>query len=97
MVDGSGAAGHMWNVVKMEDGKNYLVDVTNCDSSSGASDRLFLVGTQEEQTDDDGFLGYYFETVNLTYYYDGETEGIFREEDLKLCGHNYGEHTWSIR
>ena len=94
MVDGSGAAGHMWNVVKMEDGKNYLVDVTNCDSSSGASDRLFLVGTQEEQTDDDGFLGYYFETVNLTYYYDGETEGIFREEDLKLCGHNYGEHTW---
>jgi hypothetical protein len=23
---------HMWNVVHMEDGKNYLVDVTNCDS-----------------------------------------------------------------
>ncbi|MBD5133753.1 MAG: hypothetical protein HDT38_04690 [Clostridiales bacterium] len=37
--------GHMWNVVQMEDGKNYLVDVTNCDSGAvGAPDRLFLVG-----------------------------------------------------
>ena len=49
-----GGGGHMWNIVTMEDGKNYLVDVTNCDgiSVSGGSiscsvsypDRLFLVG-----------------------------------------------------
>ena len=31
---------HMWNVVHMEDGNNYLVDVTNCDSGHN----LFLVG-----------------------------------------------------
>ena len=30
--NGAVTGGHMWNVVHMEDGKNYLVDVTNCDS-----------------------------------------------------------------
>ena len=35
---------HMWNVVTL-DGKNYLVDVTNCDGNSvGAPDLLFLKG-----------------------------------------------------
>lgn len=36
---------HMWNVVRMGDGWNYLVDVTNCDSGMiGADDKLFLAG-----------------------------------------------------
>ena len=49
-VTGSANGGdHMWNVVQMEDGKNYLVDVTNCDSgASGAPDKLFLVGGARE-------------------------------------------------
>lgn len=38
-----GGGGHMWNVVTMDDKKNYLVDVTNCDDDSvGAPDLLFL-------------------------------------------------------
>ena len=37
--------GHMWNVVRMGDGRNYLVDVTNCDSGMIGSDgELFLSG-----------------------------------------------------
>lgn len=37
--------GHMWNVVRMGDGQNYLVDVTNCDSGMIGSDgELFLSG-----------------------------------------------------
>lgn len=31
MDGGTGAGPHMWNIVTMENGKNYLVDVTNCD------------------------------------------------------------------
>ncbi|MDY3819563.1 MAG: hypothetical protein SO019_10970, partial [Lachnospiraceae bacterium] len=38
-----GGGGHMWNVVTMDDKKNYLVDVTNCDDDSvGAPALLFL-------------------------------------------------------
>ena len=44
MTGGTGSGGHMWNVVTL-DGKNYLVDVTNCDEgTAGAPDKLFLVG-----------------------------------------------------
>lgn len=48
---------HMWNVMAMDDGKNYLVDITNCDSGSIGSqdmntpgDKLFLVGSTGTMT-----------------------------------------------
>lgn len=41
--------GHMWNVVTMEDGKNYLVDVTNCDGWPDQN-RLFLKGSNTGPT-----------------------------------------------
>ncbi|MBR1781457.1 MAG: hypothetical protein IJ751_08675, partial [Oscillospiraceae bacterium] len=45
MNAGTGAGNHMWNIVTMEDGQNYLVDVTNCDAGTiGADDQLFLAG-----------------------------------------------------
>ncbi len=38
---------HMWNIVTMEDGKNYLVDVTSCDlGGSKYTGALFLAGAQ---------------------------------------------------
>ena len=50
---------HMWNIVNMEDGCNYLVDVTNCDEGTvGAPDQLFLVGTPNGDIDN----GYVFST-----------------------------------
>lgn len=45
MSGGTGAGAHMWNLVRMEDGKLYLVDVTNSDESSvGQDGGLFLAG-----------------------------------------------------
>lgn len=45
MTGATGAGPHMWNVVHMGNGNNYLVDVTNCDEgSTGADDKLFLTG-----------------------------------------------------
>lgn len=42
-----GAGPHMWNVVQMGDGKNYLADVTNCDSGAlGEGGNLFLAGAE---------------------------------------------------
>ena len=95
MAIGSRSEPHMWNILKMDDGKNYLVDVTNCDAgTSGYPDKLFLAGTARTKTDSDGNTGYYFADTGLTYYYDSDTRGIFSEEDLELFPHNYGEHEW---
>ena len=94
MSDSSGAQAHMWNVVKMEDGNNYLVDVTNCDVKSGNTDRLFLVGTKEKRTNADGERGYFFATTGLNYYYDNGTREVFEDADLELCGNNYCKHVW---
>ena len=42
MDGGTGAGGHMWNIVTIG-GRNYLADVTNCDTgTAGAPDLLFL-------------------------------------------------------
>ena len=95
IVKNSGIEPHMWNVLKMEDKKNYLVDVTNCDYRTiGYPDKLFLAGTDETRTDDSGNPGYYFANTGLSYYYDTDTQGIFGEADLELCPHNYGRHEW---
>lgn len=47
MIGGTGAGAHMWNIVTL-DGKNYLVDVTNCDGNEFTkTDALFLKGITE--------------------------------------------------
>ena len=44
-VTGWSNGNHMWNMVRMPDGKRYLVDVTNCDRGQvGYPDYLFLAG-----------------------------------------------------
>ncbi len=59
MVGGTGAGRHMWNIVTMDDGKNYIVDVTNCDTGSiGAPDKLFVAhasATTGEFTETDSY------------------------------------------
>ena len=52
MNGGTGAGDHMWNIVTMDDKKNYIVDVTNCDAGTiGAGDGLFLVGAAGSVSD----------------------------------------------
>lgn len=72
-----GAGGHMWNIVTMEDGNNYLADVTNCDSGTvGSPDKLFLValpGSPEGiYTYKDPFSG-----SKLTYSYDDSSKMLY--------------------
>ena len=95
IVRNSGSEPHMWNILKMEDKKNYLVDVTNCDyRTMGYPDKLFLAGTDQTRTDGSGNSGYYFSNTGLTYYYDADTRDLFGEADLEICPHNYGRHEW---
>lgn len=69
MDGGTGAGGHMWNIVTIG-GKNYLVDVTNCDEGTvGTPDQLFLTGTSGSVAN-----GYVFSLNDgksqITYTYD---------------------------
>lgn len=72
--------GHMWNMVTYA-GKNYLVDITNCDDdSAGYPDKLFLVGgdyIEDVYQGDDGPKGGYQYTF-------GATELIYVCDDLNL-------------
>ena len=72
---------HMWNVVAIG-GRNYLVDVTNCDDRSiGAPDKLFLCGAAENVAGKQ-----YTVTLGKTivYVYDEKTVESYAPEHLKL-------------
>lgn len=45
---GTGEGAHMWNSLKMDDGRCYLVDLTNCDAGDTCSYTLFLKGATGE-------------------------------------------------
>lgn len=77
MTGATGAGPHMWNVVHMGNGNNYLVDVTNCDENSvGADDKLFLTGYTTGSVDDGYTIEIPFEipipelASAVTYQYD---------------------------
>ena len=78
----SGTGSHMWNVVTMDDGKNYLVDVTNSDINRDPS-YLFLKGEKETASGKYGFGGW------ITYEYDSETVDLWGKDLLLLAGKDY--------
>lgn len=85
--DGDGG-GHMWNIVTMEDGKNYLVDVTNSDREGGAPrDDLFMKG-YSDVTDDGSYL-YKIGSTYFAYVYDEDTLNIPAPEKLDLSAEAY--------
>lgn len=86
----------MWNIVRMDDGKNYLVDVTNCDAGKvGAPELLFLKGWKsgslsagyQYRGESSVGAGYY-----LTYQYDSYTRLAYTEAELTLSGTDYNYH-----
>ena len=83
---------HMWNVVAIG-GRNYLVDVTNCDDRSiGAPDKLFLCGAAENVAGKQ-----YTVTLGegIVYEYDEATVESYAPEHLKLSSVAYDPNTVS--
>ncbi len=79
-----GYGGHGWNIVKMPDGKRYIVDVTNCDEDTvGAPDQLFLFGNKGSVAS-----GYKFGN-SLHYQYDADTLLLFKPGWLKIAASPY--------
>ena len=72
---------HMWNIVRMDDGRYYIADITNCDSgSTGNPNYLFMRGCKSG----DVYNGYTYKrnSINITYTYDKGTMALYTEEEL---------------
>ena len=89
---------HMWNIATMEDGNNYLVDITNCDGEEGADtvtigypDMLFLAGTTSGSVSD----GYTFE-VRRTAEYKYDDDLTFSDADLTIAPAGYTELEYDL-
>lgn len=83
MTGGTGAGPHMWNVVHLNDGCNYLVDVTNIDEGTiGYPNQLMLVKSSSGNVDD----GYSFITSGgmIAYVYDSGTKSQYTASELTL-------------
>lgn len=82
MTVGTSAGPHMWNIVTVG-GRNYLVDVTNCDADAvGAPDKLFLCGAAENVPSKK-----YTATAgsqSIVYEYDADTLSDYASSDLRL-------------
>lgn len=82
MTVGTSAGPHMWNIVTVG-GRNYLVDVTNCDADTvGVPDKLFLCGAAENEPGKK-----YTATAgsqSIVYEYDDDTLSDYASSDLKL-------------
>ncbi len=85
---GTGEGTHMWNIVTMSDGSNYLVDLTNSDSDTIGSDgSLFLTGEAEE--DGDGLVFRNGQGQAIRYQYGSDTVTLYTAQELALSGKRY--------
>ena len=88
MRGGTGAGAHMWNLVRMDDGLVYLVDVTNCDAGSvGYPNALFLAGTPSGSVD--SFYMFTVKNQQIYYFYADKTRAVFSGEELTLATSAY--------
>ena len=69
--------GHMWNIVSIG-GKNYLADITNCDTEMGGyPDKLFLCGVS-------GSMSGGYTAEGVTYKYDDYITQVYDAAELEL-------------
>ena len=95
MAGGSGSGPHMWNLMRMDDGRNYLVDVTNCDEGTvGAPGELFMAyGPTGAWNDQYTFTP---NNSNIVYKYDDEIIDAFGEDRLTVSATAYHTSAYAI-
>ena len=84
MSGGTGEGPHMWNIVRMGDGKNYLADLTNSDAGSiGENGELFLA-VNASGSAQEGYTFRFGGEDEINYIYDELTLSLFSEGELTL-------------
>ena len=93
--DGGTSEDHMWNIVRMDDGENYLVDVTNSDAGTvGANGGLFIAPYATADTSSNKPVWYTFTTAsNVTerYTYRDGLYQMYPAEYINISGTAYTE------
>ena len=89
--DGREPGPHMWNIVHMDDGKNYLVDVTNCDSLSNVYGRdvLFLRGKSGNSTRGNGYLISIPNSSSIYDYFYTAQQNAYQKPDIATSDYVY--------
>ena len=91
MSGGTGAGRHMWNVVTMDDGENYLVDVTNCDTGTiGADGELFMASTTNSANSNQTHT-FTIGGEDIVFTYDGAMSDLFCDGYLAISETAYVE------
>ena len=91
MGGGTGAGGHKWNIVHMDDDKNYLADITNSDSGSIGSDGSLFLKKMDGSVDTNYYKDY-ASGDRIVFSYDSDTIGLYTVEELTLSDTDYGVH-----
>ena len=89
MSDGQVQGPHMWNVVTMEDGNNYIADITNYD---GWGSYLPLLAGGETRNDVI-YISIPAYSKFIAYIFDNDTKLCYNENDLAICNQSYVPHT----
>ncbi len=92
---GIGAGDHMWNILHMDDGKNYLADITNCDVDDPADPAYPSDGVYPDDLFLKGYIrmpasGIYAFGYDTTYEYDSDTLALYSEAELAISSADYG-------
>lgn len=87
LVTSTKTGAHMWNIIHMDDGQNYIVDITNCDGTV-PNDWLFIVPvTSGNYADGYRVQGTYGNW--LGFVYDATTTAIYAESELTVSATPY--------
>jgi len=90
MISSNGGGGaHMWNVIHMDDGNCYLVDVTNCDQST--LDSWLFMAKPYSGDEENGYLFCKNSSYSLTYTYSEDTKSLYSQDSLTLSNVDYSE------
>ena len=87
---------HMWNILHMDDGRNYIADLTNSDTDSiGCEGGIFISpamagGSVAEGYQYDVYInGRTDGDADLKYTYDKDTRALFSEDELTMSEDEY--------
>ena len=83
---------HKWNIVTMEDGLKYLVDVTACDTRN--NENYFLKGASGSPAA--WYKVYTSDTSYTSYKYYSETTAVYTSEDLTLSDTDYLDNKMAV-